>query len=191
MKFGQLIEFNMRTGFLEKWYTKRGGETSPRTFSEKLKLSISLDQWSKVLCSLYCIVSWGLSTYFETKLQTTFFHLIKLFLKIRGPELVSLPHFLYNFWRKIFFLLYSLNWPNFIVWLPLLWEILGNMCTAIICKPGCDIMNFDVNLIFLIKPFFLLDQKVETKTYVSWEWKELLRWNKKYFSSILKGFQST
>ena len=44
MKSGQLIECSMRNIFLEKSYTKCGGETSPRTFSEKLKLSISLDQ---------------------------------------------------------------------------------------------------------------------------------------------------
>ena len=45
MKFGQLIEYNMRNIFLEKSYTKCGGETSTRPFSEKLKLSISLDQY--------------------------------------------------------------------------------------------------------------------------------------------------
>ena len=44
MKLGQLIECNMGNIFLEKSYTKCGGETSPRPFSEKLKLSISLDQ---------------------------------------------------------------------------------------------------------------------------------------------------
>ena len=44
MKFGQLIEYNIRNIFLEKSCTKYGGETSPRPFSEKLKLSISLDQ---------------------------------------------------------------------------------------------------------------------------------------------------
>ena len=44
MKFGQLIDCNMRNIFLEKSYTKSNGETSPRPFSEKLKLSISLDQ---------------------------------------------------------------------------------------------------------------------------------------------------
>ena len=44
MKFGQLIECNMRNIFLEKSYTKCDGETSLRPFSEKLKLSISLDQ---------------------------------------------------------------------------------------------------------------------------------------------------
>ena len=44
MKFGQIIGYDMRNIFLEKWYTKCGGETSPRHFSEKLELSISLDQ---------------------------------------------------------------------------------------------------------------------------------------------------
>ena len=55
MKFGLLIECNMRNIFLEKSYTKCGGETSPRHFSEKLKLSISLDQYSKVLYSLFLL----------------------------------------------------------------------------------------------------------------------------------------
>ena len=55
MKFGQLIEYNMKNIFLEKSYTKCGGETSPRPFSEKLKLSISLDQQSKVLYSLFLL----------------------------------------------------------------------------------------------------------------------------------------
>ena len=44
MKFGQLIEYNMRNIILTKSYKKCGGETSPRPFSGKLKLSISLDQ---------------------------------------------------------------------------------------------------------------------------------------------------
>ena len=44
MKFGQLIESNLRNIFLEKIYTECGGETSPRSFSEKSNLSISLDQ---------------------------------------------------------------------------------------------------------------------------------------------------
>ena len=36
MKFGQLIERNMRNIFIEKSYTKCGGETSPRSFSRKI-----------------------------------------------------------------------------------------------------------------------------------------------------------
>ena len=45
----QLIEQNMRNIFLKKPYTKYDGETIPRPFSKKSKLSISLDQQSKVL----------------------------------------------------------------------------------------------------------------------------------------------
>ena len=43
MKFGQFIEYNRKT-FLEKSYTDCGEENSARSFSEKLKLNISLDQ---------------------------------------------------------------------------------------------------------------------------------------------------
>ena len=44
MKFGQLIDYDTRNIFLEKSYSKCGGETSPRPFSEKLSLRISVDQ---------------------------------------------------------------------------------------------------------------------------------------------------
>ena len=112
---------------------------------------------------------------------------IRLFQTIkRVLELVSLPHFRHNFLKEMFLLLCSFNWLDFIVWLPLLCKILGNMCIEIVCKPGCDVMNFEVNLIFLIKPLFEHDQKVVTKTLKSWERKELLRWNKKRFSSFSK-----
>ena len=69
----------------------------------------------------------------------------------KGIGIVSPPYFVYNFSRKVFLILYSINWPNFIVWLPLHPSILGNMCTAIVYFPDCDIMNFEINLIFLIK----------------------------------------
>ena len=55
MKFGQLIECNTRNIFLEKSYTMCGGETSLRPFSEKVKLSISLNQQSRVLYSLFVL----------------------------------------------------------------------------------------------------------------------------------------
>ena len=44
MKFGQLIDYNMRNIFLKKSYAECGEETSPRPFSEKLSLKLSLDQ---------------------------------------------------------------------------------------------------------------------------------------------------
>ena len=43
MKLGQLIDYDMSIILIENWCTNYGGETSPRPFSEKLKLSIFLD----------------------------------------------------------------------------------------------------------------------------------------------------
>ena len=44
----------------------------------------------------------------------------------KGLGLVSLSYFVYDFSRKMFFVLNFINWPSFIVWLPLLLKILGN-----------------------------------------------------------------
>ena len=56
MKFGQLIKYNMRNiFFFEKSYTKCGRETIPRLFSKNSKLSISSDQYSKVLHILFLL----------------------------------------------------------------------------------------------------------------------------------------
>ena len=134
--------------------------------------------------------SWRLSQYIETKLQITYFYLIwSFYIKKRGLGLVFLYHTLHDIWRKVFLLLYSINWPNFIVWLYLLCDILGNMCIAIVCWPGCDVISFEINQSFLIRLFFLYDQNIKTKICMSQEEKELLKWNKKYVSSFfLKGF---
>ena len=43
----------MRNIFPEKSYTKCGGDTSPRPFSEKLKLSISLDHFIQFVFILW------------------------------------------------------------------------------------------------------------------------------------------
>ena len=53
MKFGLLIEYNMRHIFLEKSNTKWGGKTIPRSISKKTKLSVYLNEWSKLLYSLF------------------------------------------------------------------------------------------------------------------------------------------
>ena len=52
MKFGQLVKYNMRNISVEKSYTKCGGETIPRPFSKKSKLSFS---GSIVLYSLFLL----------------------------------------------------------------------------------------------------------------------------------------
>ena len=59
----------MRNIFLKKSYTKYDGETIPRPFSRKSRLSISLDQLHTICFN--CTPSRGLSKYIETNRQTT------------------------------------------------------------------------------------------------------------------------
>ena len=77
----------------------------------------------------------------------------------KGLGIASPAHFVYDFSTKMFLMLYSTNCPNFIAWLSLLLEILGNMGIAIVCQPGCDVMDFEINLFFLIEPFFYMTKK--------------------------------
>ena len=51
----------------------------------------------------------------------------------KGLGIISPPHFGYDFSTKMFLMLYSINRLDFIVSLPLLQEILGDMCIAIVC----------------------------------------------------------
>ena len=122
-------------------------------------LSINSLKFYKVY--FYCISIWGLSKYSEIKVQTTCLYLIQSFIKKIRRDLKLI--FCLIFWRKFILLLYSINWPNSIVWLPLLREILGNMCIAVVSYPGCDVIYFEINFTFVIKLFFLQDQKGKTK----------------------------
>ena len=56
-------------------------------------------------------------------------------------------NFVYDFSRKVFLMLYSFNWPNFIVWLPLLIEILGNKRVITICSLNYDVLNLELTLV--------------------------------------------
>ena len=95
----------------------------------------------------------------ETKVLTTCF-----FFQKRSLELFSLSHFLYDFWRKVFLLLFFIDWPRFIVWLPLLFEISYNIFIVIVCVPACDVINFEIYLSFFIKPFsYIITKKVLKK----------------------------
>ena len=77
MKFGQLIEYNMRNIFLEKSYAKYGGEASLRSFYKKSNLNISLDQQSEHLSNFLLFYvqvedyQVGLPKYVECKVVTT------------------------------------------------------------------------------------------------------------------------
>ena len=51
----------------------------------------------------------------------------------KGPRIVPPANFVNDFLTKMFLMLYFINWPNLIAWLPLLLEILTNICIAIVC----------------------------------------------------------
>ena len=97
----------------------------------------------------------------------------------KSLEIVSPSQFVYDFSRKIFLALNSINSPNFIFWLPLLNEILINICIAIVCELDRDVTKFEVNLIFLIKLFFCMTKKSRQKLkYLE---------NEKSFQSVIKS----
>ena len=101
--------------------------------------------------------------------------------------LVSRSQFVYDFSGKMFLILYSINWLNFIVRLFLLLETRGNVCIAVVYFPSCNVINFEINL--SNQAVFLHDQKLKTKVLITSERKKLLEWFKKHFSSFLKEFQ--
>ena len=57
MKFGQLIKYNMKKNVLKNTYAKCGGETIPRPYSKKSKLSIFLDSLRFYTACFYCMLS--------------------------------------------------------------------------------------------------------------------------------------
>ena len=68
-------------------------------------------------------------------------------------------------------------------------EIVGNMCIAIVTFQAHDVINFEMNLAFLSNRFSRLLKTSGEKFKNYSEQKELLRRNKRQFSSILKKFQ--
>ena len=84
----------------------------------------------------------------------------------KGLGIASRAYFVFDFSRKYFLKLCSINWPNFIVWLPLLLELLVNMRIAIVFFPCCDVINFEIHL--SNQAVFVHDQKVNTKIQISW-----------------------
>ena len=165
MEFGQLVVYNKRSIFLAKSHTKCGGEAIPRPLSKKSKLSISLDQYVKV----YTVCLYRSQVEDHPKiLKLNPDHLllphIKLFSETkRGLELDSFPHFLYDFQRKTFLLLHFIKGPKFHCLVALnMWDFEQYVyCNCILTD--CDVINFEINLISLVNPFFLHGWKVNTK----------------------------
>ena len=152
----------MENIILEKSYTKCGGEASSRPFYKKSKIDhiSGSTAWNAIKFAFSICPSRGL----RKRKSADHFYLIESFKKTKShQELVFLHHFLHDFQRKIFLNLYFVNWPNCIAWLRFFFEILGNMYIVVTHCPVCDVINFESNLRFLIKPFFYLSQKLRIK----------------------------
>ena len=107
----------------------------------------------------------------------------------KGFGIVFPSHYVYDFSRKIFVTLYSINSPNFIVWLPLIHEMLGNMCIAIICFPGYYASSFEINLIFFWSSRFSTCPKSQDKFLNILRIKKAFKVKWKQFPSFLNVFQ--
>ena len=87
--------------------------------------------------------------------------------KCLGP--VSSLDFAHDFSRKIFLLLCFISWSDFIVWLPLLLLILGNISIVIIFVLVCEIIRVEINLFGPLKTRgFLIVSRGYRKRSVGW-----------------------
>ena len=130
MKPGQIINFTREIIFIKNYAENEIGILVPKLFLFFKKTYI---KWKQVVCSV-------VSVYFDSpqlELNKILGYwsrdILNWSFSEKGLGLVPPPYFLYDFSRKMFFMLYSINWPNFIVWLPLLLEILGNKYIKIVC----------------------------------------------------------
>ena len=137
MKCGQLIEYPKRNIFLKKLFKKWGRETSSSplfVFLKSLYCILSKSKWSAARFH-YILITFKLA-YSRNKLFKTlhswFRDMLNFDILYECVWTVSPAHFVYDFSTKMFLMLYSINWLNFIARLPLPLEILGNMCIAIV-----------------------------------------------------------
>ena len=121
---------------------------------------------NEMACCLFCISKLRTTNLYWKQDADHLFLPLKVFFKKktkRNTGLVSLPHFLHDFWKKICLMLCFINWPRFIVWLPLRLEILRKMCIIITCFSVYDVINFEINLRILAEPFSYMTKNARAK----------------------------
>ena len=130
------MESNNRKIFFQKTCRKWGRDTSSKPLFVFWKGFIwGKSKWFGVYCQYISIVL-NLA-YDKNKLYKTLNlwsrDMLNFCILEKDLGIISPPHFVYDLSTKMFPVLYSSSRPNFIVWLPLLLEILGNMCIAFVC----------------------------------------------------------
>ena len=165
MKFGQVIEYNKNI-FIYRSCRQWGREKSSRPLFVFWKSFIwGKSKWSAALFQSLSIVlnlANNKNKIYKT-LESWSRDMLNFDFLEKGLEIVSPSHFVYDFSRKMFLKLHLIVWPNFIAWLPLLLRILGNMCITSVCYSGWGVIKFEINLIFLIKPFCYMTKKSRQK----------------------------
>ena len=139
MKLGQLIEYTKRNIFLLKLWKKWGRGTSSSQFFVFLKSFIlGKRKWSE---AWFHYISIALKLAYNRKNLFKILHCWSRDMRIfdilgKGLGIVSPAHIVYDFSKKIFLMLYFINWPNVIVCFPLLLEILGNIlyCNCLLTR---------------------------------------------------------
>ena len=112
---GKLVQIALLSFKKSLYWVKASGLQLDFTISIALKLAYNKNNLFKTL-------------HYWSRDMLNFYFLDKVLLELLG--IVSPPQFIYHFLTKLYPILCSINWPNFIVWLPLLLEILGNMFIA-------------------------------------------------------------
>ena len=133
----------MRNVFFEKSCTNCCGETSPRPFSEKLKLKISLNQQSKGLILFFFIVCQveGYENILKLSCRPLAFTSQQTFLKNKKRSCISLPCL---FFRIIF----KEKYFSYYILLIDQVEILGNMIIAIFVNQVVTSLILNLTLSF-------------------------------------------
>ena len=124
MKFGQLIESNIRSIFTQKSCRKWEKRTSSRLLFVIKKSSIcGKSNWSGAWFQ-YFLIALNL-TYNKNKLYKTVDYWLRDIIAFgfleKGLRIVFAPHVVYDVSGKMLLMLYSINWSNIIVFTS--WDI--------------------------------------------------------------------
>ena len=128
MKLDQVTEYNNINFLIQKSCRKRRRITSSRSLFLKKKKKEALYEVKASAMQLNFNIFQKLSTWYRIKTNNMRFYIIDSGIYILLTDKTS--------------------------WLSWLLDILGNIGIAIAGQPGYDVINFEINVIFLIKPFF-------------------------------------